>query len=66
MIVVVLRNPEPDNPIRKGVDIELRILVKGASAEEAEKIGEALYTVSQIIRPGTTPEGFILSPEARI
>lgn len=51
MIVVVLENPEPSDPVRCGVDIEVRIMIKGATFNEASLIGDALNQLAKLIRP---------------
>ena len=58
MIVMVLENPEPGNPLRKNVDIEIRILVKGATGDEGELIGEVLKILARDLRPGKEPKVF--------
>jgi len=42
MIIVVLKNPDPDDPERRGTDVELRILVQGMTLDEADMFGEAI------------------------
>ncbi len=60
MIVMVLENPEPNNPIRKGVDIEVRLLLKGATVEEGDRIGEVLREAAEELRPGIKPVAFLM------
>lgn len=42
MIIVVLKNPEPQNLVRKGVNSEVRILVEGMTLEEGDNFGKAI------------------------
>ena len=63
MIIVILQNPEPDNPIRKNVNVEVRMFIEGATLEEAGKIGDALRTISKIIRPKVKIKAFQVEPD---
>lgn len=63
MIVVVLENPEPDSPIRKDVNIEIRMMIKGATDEEGERIGEAIRKATKMIRPNQKLKAFQLDAE---
>lgn len=63
MIIVILQNPEPDNPIRKNVNVEIRMFIEGATLEEAGKIGDALRKITKIIRPKAKLEAFQVEPD---
>lgn len=42
MIICVLENPDLTDSARKDVDVELRILIKGLTGDEADVFGEAI------------------------
>lgn len=63
MIIVILQNPEPDNPIRKNVNVEIRMFIEGATLEEAGKIGDALGKITKIIRPKVKIKAFQVEPD---
>lgn len=42
MIVCIFKNPDPSDPKRKGVDIEMRVVLEGMTDEESEVFGEAI------------------------
>lgn len=60
---MVFDNPEPDNPVRKNVDVEIRVMLKGMSEDEGERLGQALYALSRTLRPGQKPFSFITDPD---
>ena len=42
MIVVVLQNPDPNDPRRKNADLEVRVMIEGITLEEADALGDAI------------------------
>ena len=59
MLIMVFDNPEPNNPERKGLDVEIRIMLKGMIEDEGERLGQALYELSLKLRPEQKPFSFI-------
>lgn len=63
MIVVIVENPEPNNPLRVGTDIEVRIMFRGSTGDEGSAIGAAIRALVEEIRPGVQPTSFLLDAE---
>jgi hypothetical protein len=63
MLVMVFDNPEPANLERKDVNVEIRIMLKGMSEDEGERLGQALYDLSRSLRPAQKPFSFITETE---
>lgn len=63
MIIIVSENPDPASPLRRGVDIEFRMMVKGATHEEGERIGEAIRDIMNNLRPGQKLKAFSMDAE---
>jgi hypothetical protein len=61
MLIMVFDNPEPNNPERKGTDIEIRIMLKGMIEDEGERLGQALFDLSRSLRPEQKPFSFLFN-----
>lgn len=66
MLVMVFDNPEPNNLIRKDVDVEIRIMLKGMNEDEGERLGQALYALAQTLRPEQKPFSFITEEDDKV
>lgn len=60
MIVLILKNPDPKDLLRVRMDIEVRLLVEGATDDEGERLGDALRDMVENLRPGTDLHAFRL------
>jgi hypothetical protein len=49
VIIVVLKNPDPLDPIRKGTNVEVRIMIEGMNDREAAYFGEAINKFAQVM-----------------
>ena len=58
VIVIISENPDPRDPIRKDIDIEVRILIKGATDEEGERIGQVIGEAISELRPNQKIKAF--------
>lgn len=63
MIVVILEAPENSPPEQRGTDFEIRLMIRNASIDEGEKIGEAIHRLCEEIRPEQELVSFILYPD---
>ena len=42
MIIVVLQNPAPNDPVRKDANLEVRMMIEGITLDEADTLGDAI------------------------
>ena len=66
MLVMVFDNPKPDDKVRHNVDVEIRIMLKGMSEDEGERLGQALFELSLRLRPEQKPFSFITTEEGTL
>jgi hypothetical protein len=50
MIVVVLQNPNPEDPKRQNNNLEVRMMIEGITLEEADQLGDAIHIFAVALR----------------
>jgi hypothetical protein len=63
MIIIVSENPEPNDPSRKDSNMEVRLMIKGATDIEGESLGDAIRTAVAKLRPRQKLRAFEIDEE---
>jgi hypothetical protein len=63
MIIVVLKNPVPEDPARKNSDLEVRMMIQGITLDEADTLGDAIHDFAVKMNRRHTLSAFELNNE---
>lgn len=63
MIIVVLKNPAPEDLVRKNADLEVRMMIQGITLDEADTLGDAIHDFAVKMNRKHTLSAFELNDE---
>jgi hypothetical protein len=66
MVIVILKNPDPEDPERRGANVELRVMIEGMTVDEADDFGEAINDFAIRMKRRQKLEAFTLDQELMV